>query len=85
MNLVLQDGILHADRDATWKVVLDFEHVSGEYWIVRVDSSVAPGNWDTKTAFAAEFRVGSDGVVGELGLAIEPAMGSGGRVCFRRL
>ncbi|KAH9208370.1 putative penicillin-binding protein [Leptodontidium sp. 2 PMI_412] len=80
-----EDGVLHADRqDVSWKLAVDFEHVSGDYFMALVDSTVAPG-FVFKQAAAAEFRVGSDGVARSLGMAVEPEMGVEGRVWFERV
>ncbi|RDW94512.1 hypothetical protein BP5796_00275 [Coleophoma crateriformis] len=79
------EGSLHIDRtNATWKMLVDLEHVSGDYFIARLDSSVAPGSL-FKEAVAAEFRIGSDGVPVEFGLAAEPMMGKEGRIWFKRI
>jgi hypothetical protein len=74
VTIVLKDGRLHSDRDAGWRVFFDLEHVSGGYFMGYLDSSTAPGLL-FREAFPAEFVVGSDGVVRELGLALEEEMG----------
>jgi hypothetical protein len=85
LTIIIKDGKLHSDRDnASWKVFFDLEHVSGEYFMAYLDSATAPG-LIFKTAFAAEFGVGSDGVVRELGIAVEEEMGVGERVWFVRV
>jgi hypothetical protein len=67
ITLVLKKGKLHCDRDdASWKVVFDLEHVSGENFIAYIDSATAPG-LVFKEAAASEFVIGSDGVVSKFG------------------
>jgi hypothetical protein len=82
---VLKDGKLRADRaDATWKLHLDLEYVSGDYFMAYIDSTTAPG-LIFREAVAAEFVIGSDGVAKKFGLAAEPEMGSEGRIWFDRI
>ncbi len=82
---MLKDGKLRADRDdVTWKLHLDFEYVSGDYFIAYVDSSTAPG-LIFREAVAAEFVIGSNGVAKKFGLAAEPEMGLEGRIWFDRI
>ena len=52
--------VLRAVRDdAVWKMTFEFEHVSGEFWLVHIDPRVPNG---LMTQFArAEFRVGPAG------------------------
>lgn len=44
----------------TWKIGIDLEHVSGEYFLARIDSLEAPESV-FKTALPAEFKIGADG------------------------
>lgn len=51
--------------DLSWKLTMNFEHVSGEYWVVYLNSStVRNGLMDE--AMPAQFRIGSDGNVKSL-------------------
>jgi Domain of unknown function (DUF3471) len=69
---------LHADRSfVTFPERLNFEHISGDYFLIR-----SVHDWDygavfptvLTTAYAAEFRLGADGRPGELGIAWEEQM-----------
>ncbi|TAQ87178.1 hypothetical protein B7494_g4491 [Chlorociboria aeruginascens] len=85
LTLALKDGRLHIDRDdATWKIVCDLEHVSGEYFMAYIDSSTAPGSV-FKHAAPAEFRIASDGTPNAFGVMAEPQMGIEGRIWFDRI
>lgn len=85
ITLALKDGILHTDRvDVTWPLSADLKHVTGDHFMVYADSAVAPGGV-LKLATAAEFRIGSDGVPKQLGVAIEDMMGKDGRIWFDRV
>ena len=66
---------MYADRSNTaWKIFFNLEHVSGEYFVARVNSLTAPGALFEK-ALPAEFLVGSDGGVRKFGIGLEPDMG----------
>lgn len=67
-----------------WKQRLEFKHVSGDYFIVYTDSTTAPGSVH-QDVMPAEFRVGGDGVVKNLGIAFESEMGKEGRIWFERV
>jgi hypothetical protein len=68
MTIIIKDGKLHCDRDdASWKVVFDFQHVSGDHFLAYADSATAPGLL-FKDASAAEFVISSDGVSKRFGL-----------------
>ncbi|CZT43085.1 uncharacterized protein RSE6_03071 [Rhynchosporium secalis] len=73
-----------AKIDVAWKIDFDSEHISGDYFMAYVDSKVAPG-LVFKQAMAAEFRVGSGGTVEKFGIALEPEMGTEGRIWFERV
>jgi hypothetical protein len=75
---------LHINRqDAVWKVWLDIEHITGDYFIAYLDSTTAPG-LVFREAAPAEFKVGSDGVSRLFGIIVEPAMG-GEKIWFERM
>lgn len=85
ITLFEKDGNLHADRpDATWKLFVDLVHVTGDYFIAYGDSSTSPG-LVFKTAGAAEFKIGHDGIPQSLGISLEPEMGISGRIWFDRI
>ncbi|KAL9126557.1 MAG: hypothetical protein Q9217_004418 [Psora testacea] len=69
--------------------IVELEHVSGEYFIAygggaesfnRETSEFLPGQWNVSKA---EFRLGPDGKVKEMGLLIEMEMGNE-KIWFRR-
>ena len=80
---------LRSSLDRTWSMVLEFEHVSGEFFIIR-------GYWDlglqhidysdplSIRTLKAEFRIGENGKVSEFGALLEPAMGEE-KIWFRKL
>jgi CubicO group peptidase (beta-lactamase class C family) len=71
----LNPSIFRIDRTAQlWKMRVELEHVSGEYFIGWLDSLVAPGTV-FKDAMSVEFRIGSDGSVAQLGARMEVEMG----------
>jgi hypothetical protein len=75
---------LHIDRkDATWKMFIDLEHVSGDHFIAWTDSLTAPEG-SFKSAMAAEFRLCVDGTVTEFGARMEEAMGEE-KIWFKRV
>lgn len=75
---------LHIHRtDATLKVAIDLEHVSGEYFLGQFDLMNAPGSL-FRTAFPAEFRLGKDGKVREFGALLEQSMGEE-KIWFTRI
>jgi hypothetical protein len=80
-----KDGALHIDRqDVTLKVKLDLEHVSGDYFMAYIDSTLAPGLVFQEAA-PAGFVVGSDGVSKSFGIATQPEMRIGARIQFTRI
>jgi hypothetical protein len=66
------------------KVKLDLEHVSGDYFMAYIDSTLAPG-LAFQEAAPAEFVVGSDGVSKSFGIAAQPEMRIGARIQFTRI
>ncbi|CAG8961253.1 hypothetical protein HYFRA_00013309 [Hymenoscyphus fraxineus] len=70
--------------NATWKLKMDFVHVSGEFFVVDADSLLAPGGV-TKQIVPAEFRLTAEGRVGMLGVGLEREMGVEGRIWFVRV
>jgi hypothetical protein len=60
---------LKADRtDFTWQMTAEFEHVSGEYWIMRSGLAKAPGERLLVDIGAVEFKIGVDGRVSQVGV-----------------
>ena len=53
--------------ECTWQRVCDFEHVSGEFWVMYM-SVVAGTAEDKKDTAAVQFRVGVNGEVSALGI-----------------
>lgn len=77
-------GALQINRfDATWKVELELEHVSGDFFIASLDSVAAPGHI-FKERFPAEFVVGADGRPEKFGVRIEPSLGDE-KIWFERV
>jgi hypothetical protein len=66
------------------KIKLDLRHVSGDYFMAYLDSTLAPG-LVFKEAAPAEFVVSSDGVSKSFGIAAEPGMGPEARIQFARI
>lgn len=56
--------------DRVWPSVLEFEHVNAEYWL----GTLKQWNSPSKQAVRAESKVGVDGRVEAIGVAVEPAM-----------
>jgi CubicO group peptidase (beta-lactamase class C family) len=70
----LNNRTLVADRsDSTWQSRLEFRHVSGEYWIVYLDSLHAPESVFQEVA-AARFNIGVDGKPDKLGINWQEAL-----------
>lgn len=66
---------LRADRDeVTFPEYFSFEHVSGNYFLIRVDGT---GDFTAlyPTIYPAEFKIGSDGKPSALGIRWEKQMG----------
>ncbi|KAL8801745.1 MAG: hypothetical protein Q9200_006842 [Gallowayella weberi] len=73
----------------TWPIVLDFQHVSGEYFVVIAQMFPPSGEIDPTDPlevqpFKAEFHVGEDGQVADFGANFEAQTG-GKKIWFRRL
>lgn len=54
--------------DATWPLISEFEHVSGEYWMMYSHYPGAPHAGPMREYAPVEFRIGSDGMVKEMGI-----------------
>ena len=72
-----------------WSSVLEFEHVSGNFFIIRAHFDLDVKEVDYSDpfyiqTFKAEFRIGEDGKVSELGALLEPAMGEE-KIWFRKV
>lgn len=75
--------------DRSWPVVFDFEHVSGEFFVIRGYDDPHLDNRDLNdplqvSIYKAEFRLGEDEKISEFGAAIEPKMGEE-KIWFRKL
>lgn len=72
---------LHIDlHKVNGPISVDFLHVSGENFVIYVryyEESRQPGDYEPMrdSVSKAEFRLGEDGMVEELGLQLEPEMG----------
>lgn len=87
MTIELSDdatGQLKAVRaDFVWSMTFDFEHVSGDYWIIYIDMAKTPNFLNGQFA-KAEFRIGADGKVS--GVVIEFLEdGSEGIITFEKV
>ena len=68
--------ILHADAlDRTWPSLLDFEHVSGEFFLMYSSSLKMDGSTSVASVVKAEFQLSVDGKVERMGIAWEAQMG----------
>ncbi|MCJ1331699.1 hypothetical protein MMC10_008391 [Thelotrema lepadinum] len=74
--------VLHGELDRLFAIVVDLEHVSGEYFVAYVETQV-PSEVALLTC-KAEFRIGADGKVHELGIQGEVLAGDE-PVWFRRV
>jgi len=78
-------GTLVGNRtDVTWTMGFAFEHVSGEYFIAKIDSLVSPGGTFMEAA-PAGFKLGIDGKVSSVGIGLESQMGNKERICFQKI
>jgi len=76
-----KEGKLFVDAtDRTWRFVLDFEHVIGEFFI----ATMLDVDTMSKETMRAQFRIGADGGVGELGIAFVQDLGDD-MIWFRRI
>ncbi|KAL8827756.1 MAG: hypothetical protein Q9191_002995 [Dirinaria sp. TL-2023a] len=80
---------LKSSLSHTWSTILEFEHVSGEFFIIRGYWDVGLKHIDYSDPFSintykAEFRIGENGKVSELGVLLEPSMGEE-KIWFRKL
>ena len=72
----LPDKVLHIEvSDRAWAFVVDFEHVSGEYYLIYVSLIHSDGSKQTMQVTKAEFQLNQAGKVARMGIAIEPEMG----------
>ena len=62
----IQVLIADSQHDRTWPHTIRLEHVSSEHWIAYLKVA----EWD-ESVTKAEFRIGEDGNVSELGIACE--------------
>ena len=84
-GVVHAEHVLHADvANRTWRHALELEHVGGEHfvcWIHRADQDT----FASFNVFKAEFRVGADGRVAQLGLRYDPNMEPEDKVWFDKV
>ncbi|KAI4205943.1 MAG: hypothetical protein LQ350_000128 [Teloschistes chrysophthalmus] len=82
---------LESSINRTFRYTFSFQHISGEFFLVTAyPDTNTTSDLDTSDPFRtmlmkAEFRVGEDGVVRELGAGLEPEMGLDGKVWFARV
>ena len=85
--------LLHADVwDRTWPQFVNLHHVTGEYFLVHTRFAAVANTSEEYVDYAlgldsmvpAEFRIGADGKVVEMGVGIEPSMGEE-KIWFRKL
>ena len=73
----------------TWPYIVEFIHVSGEFFILKAQYSSPYGDGDPRDPMEmqlikAEFRIGEDGEVAEFGAALESEM-KGEKIWFRKV
>ncbi|KAF2456775.1 beta-lactamase/transpeptidase-like protein [Lineolata rhizophorae] len=96
ITLDVSRDILYSNKDSgehlvavnlqkTWKHILDFEHISSDYFMARVRPW--EGNpseaFEKMDVFPAEFQIGVDGKVDMLGIAYEPKYE--GKIWFKKI
>lgn len=69
--------------DRIWQIVVELEHVSGEYFLGYGYKPMTDGSKTLQAVTKAEFKVNEAAQAAEFGIMIEPAMG-GDLVWFRR-
>lgn len=84
ITIYQKDGTLQFDRDASFNVHVDLQHVTGDYFMAKMDSRTVP-NSIYQNAVAAEFVIGPDGLARKFGIAEEPSMGPNARIWFDRV
>ncbi|MCJ1313420.1 hypothetical protein MMC25_007098 [Agyrium rufum] len=67
--------VLHAKFGGFLKYDLSFSHVNGEHWLVWESLHKGSNHSQVMAATKAEFEIGSDGRVKQLGAVLEAAMG----------
>lgn len=76
-----RNEILHIDWGTVFgPLSIDFTHISGEHFVVYIrfsDEERQPGDYEPMrdSVSKAEFRLGQDGKVKELGLRLDEEMG----------
>ncbi|KAL8931478.1 MAG: hypothetical protein Q9216_007189 [Gyalolechia sp. 2 TL-2023] len=80
---------LHSRIDGVWPFIFDFQHVSGEFFLVKGYPDILGSDLDSTDPLEvlllkAEFRIGEDGAVAAFGADLEPGMG-GEKIWFRRV
>ena len=75
--------------DRSWPVIFDFKHVSGEFFVLKGHEDLHSDDVDMNDPFQismtkAEFRIGDDGTVKEMGALVEPMMGEE-KIWFRKV
>lgn len=89
MYIHSSDHSLQSVIDRTSAFRFSFEHVSGEYFLVKGFRDMPEEEVDTKDPWnvllmKAEFRLGENGKVAEFGVGLEPEMGEE-KIWFRRI
>ena len=69
------DRLRAAVFDRVWPMIVEFEHVSGEYFLGHVYKPLTDGTKTLQAVTKAQFKVNDGAQVAELGILIEPAMG----------
>ncbi|KAK5132232.1 hypothetical protein LTR08_009292 [Meristemomyces frigidus] len=69
-NKDIGDRLVCGMRDRTWESLLVLEHVNAQYWLATITRARSP----LKTALRAESRLGVDGRVEAIGVAMEPSL-----------
>lgn len=65
-SITVKTGKLKGSReDEVWQLTYDFAHVSGEFWIIRMDMKNSPNQLLGQVA-KAEFRIGPNGRVEQM-------------------
>ncbi|KAI0129484.1 beta-lactamase/transpeptidase-like protein [Xylariales sp. AK1849] len=87
-NVTIELGLARNDlrairEDFVWQMTFDFQHVSGEFWIIWIDMKNSPNLLNGQLA-RAEFRTGVSGKVDELLIEFMED-GSEGIITFERV
>ena len=78
------EGVLRADLKKASGVGVELEHVSGEYFLVKVAWVFTDGSQAPESATKAQWKVDAAGKAAEVGVCIEPMMGEE-MIWFKRI